>query len=261
MKKNIINYYSLRYIWDLIVILTLKEIKVKYKRNLLGFFWSILNPLLLTLVFIIAFKGVLKIHINNYLLFLITGLFPWQWVTNVILSAPNILLSNASIIKKIKFPYEILPLALTLSEGIHFLLSLLVLIIIGLFYNLKPSINWLWGIPLLLLAQGILIYGLALIISSINLFFRDLERIVQVFMTMLFYLTPILYDIKHIPQKYIIFFALNPFFGIIYEWRTLLLKGYLDIKIYILYLLYSLLIFIVGLKIFRKLSKKFAEAL
>ncbi len=254
-------YRKINYYLDLIIVLTTKEIKVKYKKSFLGYIWSVLNPLLLASVFYFAFKLIMKVPIENYTLFLLTALFPWQWFANSVGSAPSILLSNASLIKKVNFPRFFLPLANVLNDMLHFIFSIPVIVFFGLIYNVYPSLEWIIGLPLMLLTQLILVYGIVLIISSFNLFFRDLERLVLIGITILFYFTPIFYDISLIPEEYRVYLYLNPMFGIIHNWRTLFIKGEVDYFLYLCYLAYSFIILLIGYITFKKLSWRFAEVL
>jgi len=235
---------QLQYYLDLILILTIKEFKIKYKGSILGYIWSLLNPLLLTIIFYFAFKIVLKIPTKDYLLFLIAGLFPWQWFANSLSISPNILIYNANIIKKIYFPRCFLPLAVVLSEMIHFLLSIPIIFITAIFYKKIPSYHWFLGIPLILIPQFLFTFGLTLLISALNVFFRDLERIVFFLLTIIFYLTPIIYDESLIPTKYKLILSLNPLYGIIHLWKDLFINNNFDFIVFLIYFSYSLVIFI-----------------
>jgi lipopolysaccharide transport system permease protein len=162
---------------DLIVILTQKEMKVRYKSTLFGYVWSIAHPLAFALVFFMAFKVVMRIQMEGYAVFLIAGLFPWQWLSNSVNASPMVFLVNTSLIKKVYFPRNILPLATVLQDTIHFLLSIPVIVLFLFIYHKSPSLSWIYGIPVLLFIQLLMTYGLSLMISSINLFIRDLERL------------------------------------------------------------------------------------
>lgn len=251
----------LRYYIDLILILTLKELKIRYKNSLLGYIWSVLNPLLFSLIFYFSFKVVIKISIENYAFFLICGLFPWQWFANSISSSAYILLSNVSLIKKIIFPKELLPLTFVLNDAVHFLLSLPVIIGFAMFYGISFTPAWLYGTIFLTILQIFLCYGFSLLFSAINLFFRDLERLIGLLLTLIFYLTPIFYDPSFIPKKYQKFLYLNPFFLVIENWRGIFMKGTFNFSFYLIALCITLFIFATGLWVFKKLSLKFSEVL
>ncbi|MCJ7747978.1 MAG: ABC transporter permease, partial [Desulfobacterales bacterium] len=144
---------------DLIVVLTQKEMKVRYKSSFLGYLWSIAHPLAFALVFFIAFKIVMKIQMEDYSLFLIAGLFPWQWFSNSVNASPMVFLSNASIIKKVNFPRDIIPFAIVLQDMIHFILSIPVIVLFLFIYQKSPSLSWFYGIPLLMVIQFLMTLG------------------------------------------------------------------------------------------------------
>ena len=166
---------SLSHYWDLTVVLTQKEIKVRYKNHFLGYLWSIANPLAFALIFFVVFTLTGMIKREDYAIFLITGLFPWQWFSNSVSVSPSIFQSNCSIVKKISFPRSIIPLAMVLQDMVHFVLAIPVIIVFLVIFNKTPSLTWLYGIPLLLVIHLCLTYGVCLTISSVNLFFRDME--------------------------------------------------------------------------------------
>lgn len=250
-----------QYYLDLIIILTQKEMKVKYKNSFLGYLWSVANPLAFAFVFFIAFKVVMKVQMEDYALFLIAGLFPWQWFANSVTGSPSIFLSNASIIKKVNFPRQALSFASVLQDMFHFVLAIPVIIIFMFIYHKPISPLWFIGIPILLIIQFLFTYGLCLLISSVNLFFRDLERLTSIFTTLLFYFTPVIYSEKMIPEKYEHLINLNPIGPLMISWRNLFLYGTLDISSLIISFVYGVLILSIGLSVYNKLSWKFAEIL
>lgn len=252
---------TIRYYIDLIWVLTKKEIKIRYRNSLLGYFWSIAHPLAFAFVFFIAFKIVMRINVNDYALFLIAGLFPWQWFANSVNASAGVLLGNASLIKKINFPREMLPLTVLLNDAIHFLLSIPVILLFDFLYGVPLSGRIIYGIPVLMLLQIVFTYGVCLAISSINLFFRDLERIVGIFLTLLFYFTPIIYPESMIPERFKGFVIFNPMACLIINWRALFLNENL-IETYLLAsMIYGIGMFLLGYLVFKKLSVRFAEVL
>src|SRR4030043_863146 len=255
MNKGFQHYF------DLITVLTQKEIKVRYKSSFLGYLWSIVHPLAFAFVFFIAFKVVMKIQMEDYALFLIAGLFPWQWFANSVSASPMVFLGNASIIKKVHFPRNIIPLTTVLQDMIHFVLSIPVIVLFIFIYHKSPSISWFYGIPILLGIQFLMTYGISLIVSSINLFFRDLERLTAIFTTLLFYFTPIIYPETMIPEKYKTLINLNPLAPLMISWRNLFLNVQFEASSLMVSLAYSTFAFMLGYLVYRKLSWKFAEVL
>jgi lipopolysaccharide transport system permease protein len=246
---------------DIIIVLTQKEMKVRYKSSFLGYLWSIAQPLAFALVFFVAFKIVMRIDIKNYALFLIAGLFPWQWFSNSVNASATIFLGNASIIKKVNFPRNSLLVANIIQDGIHFVLSIPVIVFFLILYHQSPSLVWFYAIPALLVLQFFMTFGACLAISSINLFFRDLERLTTIFLTLIFYFTPIIYPESMLPDQYKIYINVNPFAPLIICWRELFLKGTLNLLSLAAAFAYSTLFFLIGYSIYRKLSYRFAEVL
>ncbi|MDI6889827.1 MAG: ABC transporter permease [Thermodesulfovibrionales bacterium] len=246
---------------DLITVLTQKEIKVRYKNSFLGYLWSIGHPLAFAMVFFIAFKVVMRIQIEDYALFLIAGLFPWQWFSNSVNAASMVFLGNASIIKKVNFPRNLIPFTQVLQDMIHFILAIPVIVLFLFIYHKSPSLSWVYGIPALLAIQFLMTYGFCLTVSSTNLFFRDLERLAVIFTTLMFYFTPIIYPESMIPERYKYLVNINPLTPLMVSWRNLFLNGILDPLSLIISLTYSIFAFMIGYLIYRRLSWKFAEVL
>lgn len=246
---------------DLIIVLTQKELKVKYKSSFFGYLWSIGHPLAFAFVFLVAFKVVMRIEVEDYALFLITGLFPWQWFSNSVNAAPMVFLGNASIIKKVNFPRNLMPFTQVFQDMIHFVLSIPVIVLFLFIYHKTPSLSWFYGIPVLLIIQFLMTYSISLIVSSTNLFFRDLERLTIILTTLLFYFTPIIYPEKMVPEKYRFLINLNPLSPLMVNWRNLLLTGTLELSYVALSLGYAMLAFVLGYLVYNKLSWKFAEVL
>jgi len=246
---------------DLIIVLTQKEMKVRYKSSFFGYLWSIGHPLAFALVFFIAFKIVIRIQVENYVLFLIAGLFPWQWFSNSVNASPMVFLGNASIIKKVNFPRDLIPFTQVLQDMIHFTLAIPVIIFFLFIYHKSPLLSWLYGVPILLVIQFLITYGICLIVSSTNLFFRDLERLTVILTTLLFYFTPVIYPETMIPEKYKSFLNFNPLAPLMVNWRNLFLNGTLDLTQLTISLIYAIFAFAFGYIVYKKLSWKFAEVL
>ncbi len=251
----------LTYLIDIVIVLTQKQLKVRYKSNILGYFWSVGHPLAFALVFFIAFKVVVKIPIEDYALFLIAGLFPWQWFANSVNASPLLFLGNAPIIKKVNFPRNLIVFSEVLQDMVHFVLSIPVVILFIFLYGKSLSLAWLYGIPLLLVIQFFLTYGACLFLSSANLFFRDLERLTVICMMLLFYFTPVIFSESMIPEAYRIYIHLNPLASFVINWRNLFLNGTIDWFLMAESLFYSTIIFLIGQGTYRKLYWRFAEVL
>ena len=254
-----IDMKSLTYYRDLVQVLISKELKVRYKNTVLGYLWSVANPIAFALTFFIAFKNTLKIDIENYILYLLVGLFPWQFFANAIGQAPSMFLANANIIKKVIFPRFLLIFGLVGNHAFHFFLTIPILILFMLFYQVYPGLIFMLGVPLLFLNQLLLIIGLSLFISTLNLFFRDMENLTMVLCNILFYLTPIIYQREMIPAEYQIFILINPMTHVIELWRNLMLNNVFDVYTLLYSFAYNISILAAGAYAYNKLEKRFAE--
>jgi lipopolysaccharide transport system permease protein len=217
------------YYRDLVLVLLAKEFKVRYKNTFMGYAWSVLHPLVLALIFSLFFSVFVRLQVPDYTLYLMAGLFPWQWVSNTCFGANGYFLSNASLIKKVRFQRWMLVLSGVLNEAIHFVCSLPVVVGFMLYYSKSPEWNWLWAVPLLLVIQIAMMTGVGLFIGTCNLFFRDLERLVSLVVQLLFYLTPIVYTADMIPPGYTWLLYANPFAALIVCWQDLFYAGALNV--------------------------------
>ncbi len=249
------------YLIELLYVMTAKELKVRYKSSFLGYLWSIANPMLFALIYYFIFKIIMRVNIQDYTLFIITGLFPWQWFSTSLNNSLFSFLSNSQIIKKTVFPRSVIPLSNVMMEGIHFVCTLPVIIVFMLIYQRHPSVIWLYGVPAVMLAQILFTFGCALIFSSVNLFFRDTERFVTLGIMLMFYCTPILYTADMIPEKYRWLIIFNPLADMIICWRDLLMENQLNYPLLAKFYLFSAGVLLAGVIVFNKLKYRFAEIL
>ena len=257
MKELFNNLYSYR---QLLKSNVKKEIRGKYKGSFLGILWSFINPLLTTLVYAIVFPIILKSNEPHYVTFIIIGILPWTYFTTVIMQGTTTILMNAGIIKKVYFPREILPISINFSGLINFLISCLIIFI----FLICSGIGFSWYIlflPLIIVTQFILQQGIIFITSAVNIYIRDAEYIINFFINMLFYATPILYSSKlfiNSSLEWIMY--LNPMATIINCYRDVLFyQSMPHIKSLFAVLFASCILCFFGLKIFKKLEKGFAE--
>jgi lipopolysaccharide transport system permease protein len=257
-----LDYKKLQTKKDLLWILTRKEIILQYKRTSLGILWSLLNPLLLALVFYIAFNIILGVQIANFPLFILSALFPWTWFSASVSASTVSLISNKSLVKKFPFPKHYLLLANVFSQGVHFLFSIPIIIILAYLYSKSVGPIWFVGVPILLLIQFTITMGISLPVSVINVYFMDFQFIVAFLLQVLFWVTPIVYKFDKIPEAYRIpFFYMNPMTPLINSWRELFMSNAIYWNSIGIASLGSLVIFFVGLLIFRKLSKRIDEVI
>jgi len=240
--------------------MVIRDLKVKYQRSLLGFLWTLLNPLLLFVIYIIVFSQVVRLEIPHYWAFLLSGLFAWNFFAQSIVTASNAIRYNANLTTRIYFPQEVLIVSSVLSKLVEFGLELFILLGIFLIFYPKIYLLNLFFLPVVVLIQTILIIGLVFPLSCLMVFFKDMEHILSLLMTGWFFLTPIFYPDFLIPTVYLKYFELNPMFDLISLYRSLLYQGELpDVIQLFRSCSVSILFFLVGYNIFNRYKALFAE--
>ena len=181
-----------------------KDIRGKYKGSFLGVLWSFLNPLLSVLVYAIVFPYIMRIKIENYLIYLITGIIPWTFFTSAIGMGMTSVLNNANIIKKVYFPRIILPISSVTSCLVNFLISCVIILVFCIFSGVGVSLQLLW-LPVVALIQYIMLLAFTFILSAIEIYMRDIEHIINFILSMVFYITPILYTPDVFPNNLFVY--------------------------------------------------------
>ena len=239
-----------------------KDIGGKYKNSFLGVLWSFVNPLLQIIVYAIIFPLIMKSDIPNYVVFMVCGLIPWNYFSTVINRASFVMIENGNIIKKVYFPREILPLSLVTSETVNFLISSILILLFALGYGVHLNILYILFYPLVLLVQYVLLLGISLIVSSVTVYFRDLQHFIGVLLQLFFYATPIVYAVDVIPANFRWILKLNPMTYIIEGYRDIFWQPTMpNITNLLVVLAIGIAICIIGYLMFNKLQKKFAEEL
>lgn len=261
MKIPILNLFTT---WkDLLRQLVGREIKARYKQSILGYAWVLLVPLVKLVVMSIVFSLFFRIKTDPipYPLFLFAALVPWTFTANAISVATGSLVDNGSLITKIKLPREIFPASAILVKGLDFVISLGVLLCIMLAYRFPMHVTFLL-VPAIALVQFLLIAGISFFLSALNVYYRDIENMMEVFMMVWMYLTPVIYPPEYIPAQYQQLFNLNPMMGIVNAYRNVMLFGELPpVSSFGYAVVLSLLLFFGGYAFFKAKSKYFADVL
>lgn len=244
---------------DLIKNLVSRDFKTRYKRSYLGILWSLLNPLLLILVYTLAFDYIMKIRVKDFPMFFMCGYLPWSYFSSGIMISLASLSDSGYLIKAVYFPREIVPLSIVLSCLLHFLITFIFVFPILLIYGYLPHGSYL-VLPVIILLQTIFLFGLSLCLSSIHVFFRDLRYIMEVLLMAWFWLTPVVYPISLIPEKYLFFYKLNPMTLFVTAYREVLLNGMLPMpKHWAALLLATAGVLALGYLLFLRIQKRLAE--
>ena len=244
---------------NLVYNLVSRDLKVKYKGSILGFFWSLLNPLIMLIVYTVAFKYIIRIRVENFPLFFLCGFLPWTFLSLSLSMAVSSIKDNANLVKKVYFPREILPLSIVLSNLVQFLLTFVILIPALLLFKVKLGLPLLF-IPLIIVFQIAFTSGLAFVFSALNVFFSDVKHLLEIFLQIWFWLTPIIYPVNFVPERFQSLYRLNPAVLFVESYRNSLLynKG-LSFSVLISLFFIGLVFLVLGYLVFSGYNKKFAE--
>ena len=256
MVKRIKGIWEFKY---LIYNLVLRDLKVKYKGSTLGFLWSLLNPLLMIVVYTVAFKYVMKIKVPNFPIFLFSALLPWNFLSSTLSMGVTSITENSNLVKKVYFPREVLPLSIVLVNLFHFCLSFLVLIPALLFFKITPGFSFLF-LVVIVFFQTLFVLGLTLLASALDVYYKDVKHFLEVMLNLWFWLTPIIWPLHLLSDKLQDFAYLNPFTAFVQAYRDIILHNQLP-KPLILAILVTIgiLVFLLGALVFQKKQRRFAE--
>ena len=249
------------YLRDLVREMVVRDMKLRYKRSVLGIAWSLLNPLVQMLVFTFLSRGVLSLNIPNYPLFVFTGVLVWNWFQPALLQAASAITDNRDLIRRPGFPTAILPVITVTTHLIHFLLALPVLLSFLLISGGRLT-SAILMLPLVILIQFLLILSVGYLVATVHVTFRDTQHILGISLMLLFYLTPVFYDASALSQRYQAFYRLNPLFHLITAYRAILIYGELpDITTLLMLGALAGLFLWLGHTVFTRASYRFVEEL
>ena len=248
--------------------MTIRELKARYRGSALGFLWSLVNPLLLLGVYSFVFSLVFQPRVegaNPYPLFLVTGLFPWFWLSSSIAEGTSSLISNASLIRRSVFPTELLPLVPVLSNLVNFACSLPIVVlglILGQFAGHSVGGPGFAALVLVVLVQLPMLAGLCLGLGALAVHFKDVRDIVTNVLTVCFFMTPILYSLDGVPHRSLrVLIRLNPFTPFVLAYQETLFRGVVPgLALWGEMILASVFFWLLGAWLFDRLSETLIEA-
>ncbi|MCX7958214.1 MAG: ABC transporter permease [Deltaproteobacteria bacterium] len=264
MLRHIKYYYDQRYLLRLFIV---NDLRSRYTGSVSGIYWSVINPLLMILIYTFVFSAVLKIEFHkgsgtlNFAFYLICGMLPWLSIQDSVLRSTTSIAENSDLVKRAKFPASILPIHIVLSNLLTMLIGLAILIIILILTgnHISPAILQIF---LLLIPQLMFTLGLSWMFSSIYVFIRDIQPFIGNFVLLWMFLTPVFYPSTIFPEKYEIFLILNPAAHIVNLYREVIMKGNIIQPLsYITLIIESAVTFFAGYVVYTKLQPKFTDRL
>jgi lipopolysaccharide transport system permease protein len=242
-----------------------RELKARYRGSLLGFVWSFVNPLLLLLIYTFVFTVVMPAahprELEPFALFLFCGILPWTWFSSSLLESANVLIAGGNLIKKVLFPAEVLPIVTVLAGLVHFCLGLPILAAFLIYYRVPIWPTDLLWFPLIVAVQLVLTTGLALLVSSLTVHFRDVRDLLANLLTLWFFATPIIYPITQAPAQVRRLLNLNPFTHLAIAYQEVLFRPgpFAQVNRLIAVAVGSLVVFAFGYFVFDRLRDTLAE--
>ena len=209
---------------DILINLTLRNLNIRYKGSVLGFFWAFLGPILTMVILSFVFSRIMRIQIEKYPLFLLSAILPWTFFSTALLQATTSIIENANLVKKVYFPREVLPIASVMSNFANLIFGLLVFIPVLIIYKGQLSASIIL-LPIILIIHLLFTVGLALFLSCANVYLRDVSHLLGVALMLWFYITPIFYPLSMVPRSLYNIYMLNPMVSIITMYRNVLFDG------------------------------------
>ena len=245
---------------QMIVSMVRKELRGRYKGSVLGFMWTFINPLLQLLVYNMVFSIILRNNIEKFYLYLFVALIPWMFFSASITGGSVSILSQKDLIKKIYFPREIIPVSYVTSSFVNMLLCFIVVIAVALISGVVPTVTGIICLPVIMIVEYMMGLGVALIVSALTVYLRDLEHILSILAMVWMYATPVIYSGSTLSPKLYSVMMLNPMAPIIellrYGWLG---SGTTPLLYWGVSWITTAVVLFIGIIIFNKVEKTFMD--
>ncbi len=254
---------DLKELWayrELLWVLTLRDIKVRYKQTVLGIVWAVIQPVMLMVVFSIFFGSLAKMPSDGYPypIFVYAALLPWIFFANAISSSASSVVGSANLISKVYFPRLIIPLASIGAGLIDFAIATLVLLLLMIFYGVGWSVNLL-AAPVLVVAVLFTALGIGTFLSALNVAYRDFRYVIPFLIQLWMFATPVVYPASLVPEKWQWILYLNPMAGLIEGFRSAFLGRPFDFEALGISFTVAVIVFLIGVAYFEKVERRFAD--
>lgn len=259
MIKTIKELYAYR---EMIAGLVRRDLRGRYKGSVLGFLWTFINPLLQLGIYTMVFSFIMRSNIDQFYIFLFVVLIPWLFFASGLVGGSSCIVSQTSLITKIYFPREVLPIAYVTSAFVNMLLVFIVIFLVLIISGFGINFYALLYLPLIMIIEYIMVLGITFLVSSITVYLRDMEHILGMVAMAWQFLTPVLYSLDVIPEEVLPVFLANPMTSIIVAYRDILYyKQAPQLNTLITATTFGVVILLIGILVFSKLKKRFAEEL
>jgi lipopolysaccharide transport system permease protein len=240
--------------------LIIRNLKVKYQRSLLGFVWTLLNPLLTVAILVLVFSHVVRIPLPDYWAFVLSGYFVWNCILQTLNTGTYIFAEHSRLTRSVAFPSEILVLSAVGSRLLEFVaeIALILVLLVAFHHHFVPASFAL--LPILLVIQVLLVIGLALPIATLSVFYYDVQHALPIALTTLFYLSPVFYPAQMVPEAARPFYFLNPIAGLLTLYHEILYAGRIpSFTLLSGMIVAAFLVYLIGYAIFNRYSSVFSE--
>jgi ABC-2 type transport system permease protein len=256
---------TLKEIWEyrtMIRSLVHKDLRGRYQASVLGFLWTFIVPLCQLAVYTVVFSIILKSTVEKFYLYLFVALIPWNFFSSCLTGGSSCIIQQQSLVNKIYFPREVIPVAYVTSSFVNMLYCEIVVFLVALLSGVAFNPLGLLCLPLVMAVEYILALGITMIMSSINVYFRDLEHILGIISMAWMFMTPIMYDLSIVPANLMWIFKLNPMTSIVTAYRDILYAGSVpSLGTLGVSLGMGIIFLVVGFAVFGKLKKRFSEVM
>jgi lipopolysaccharide transport system permease protein len=268
-RGSALGIFDLRELWayrELLYFLTWRDLKVRYKQTVFGVAWAVLQPVLMTLIFTVFLGMLARVPTGGvpYPLLVYCGLLPWTFFSSAILGSAQSLIANANLITKVYFPRVLSPAATVAARLVDFAFSFLILAGLVLYYRLVLNypivLTWnLAALPLMVLLLTSLIFGLGMLVSSINVKYRDVGVALPVLIQLWMFVSPVVYPASLVPEKWRTLYSMNPLVGVIQGFRAALLNQPFPLFALGISTVFTIVLLVIASIIFRRNEKSFAD--
>lgn len=256
---------TIRDVWDyraMVQSLVNRELRGRYKASVLGFLWTFIVPLCQLLVYTLVFSVILKSSVERYYLYLFVALIPWNFFSSCLTAGANCVVAQQSLVNKIYFPREVIPVSFVTAAFVNMLYCEIVVFIVSVLSGVHYSLMALLCLPLIMLIEYVFTLGITLIVSALDVFFRDIEHILNILSMAWMFMTPIMYEITIVPENLLPLFQLNPMASIIQAYRDIMYSGVVPhINTLGMAVVMGIVFMIVGMLTFSRLKRRFSEVM